>query len=161
MRRLPRRQSGEDFIRRGEAEVVLEHDDILPVDAALGAVPHDQRRGEHQLLLQPEVRMHPVGAGMRQIEGVLGALARRHRRLRSGLLSSPKGGVSPCQWLMVGSLLSLRRRALESLGSVEVEARPPRLVEDAKDRRRSALHLDDARPHRQVADRRRRPRHPR
>ena len=29
----------------------------------------------------------------------------------SGLPSSPNGGVSPCQWMMVGSALSLRSRA--------------------------------------------------
>jgi hypothetical protein len=131
------------------------------VDAALGVVAHDQRRGEQELLLQPEVRMHPVGAGLRQVEGELGALARRHRWLRQGVAVEPERRRQPVPVNdgRLGAVVTEPR--VKTLGTAEVEARPTRLVEDAEDRRCSAPDHDDTRPHRQVTDRRRRPGHPR
>ena len=89
MRGLPGDEAREDLLGRREGEIVQEQDDVLPVDPALGVIAHDQRRSEQELFLQPDVRMHPVGAGMRQIKSIVVALTGAQRRLRQlGMLAA-------------------------------------------------------------------------
>jgi hypothetical protein len=60
----------EDLARIAEGEIVQHHRVIGFVACQIVAATHDQRRGEEELLLQAEMRMHPVRAGSPVLEVV-------------------------------------------------------------------------------------------
>ena len=140
----PSAQPGEDLRRILEAEIAEQHDHRVLVEAGLGGVGDDQRRGQQALLLQPLVRMHPVGARMAEGEIIGIAPPRRQRRL-----ADPRHAV-----LLVGRQQAmpvdervLRQPVLELDPEAPVggdrQARRPVGLADTEHRRGLAVDLDD------------------
>jgi hypothetical protein len=72
----------EDLVRLAEAEVVQHDDDLLAVFPIIGRAAHDHRRSQQALLLQPVMRVHPVGARQRHEIVPAGRTGGERRRLR-------------------------------------------------------------------------------
>ena len=77
----PSGQSGKQFFRALEAEVVKQDHDLLLVERGLGGIPDDQWRGQKLLLLQ-RMGVHPVCAGRGDGEAVVIGLAGSQKSLR-------------------------------------------------------------------------------
>jgi len=70
------RKTGEDLHRIAKGEIVEHDHDFLLVEAGLGRIVNNERSGEQLLLLQPDMRVHPVRAGPRQQEVIVITRAR-------------------------------------------------------------------------------------
>ncbi len=75
-------QSGEQLVRRPEAEIMQHQHHLLPVGAHILDAAHDQRRGHQALFLHALMGVHPVRACDRRI--VIGARATRGDQRRLG-----------------------------------------------------------------------------
>src|SRR5882724_4606028 len=65
-----------------ESEIVEQDDHLLLVARGVRRIAHDERRRQQLLLLEPDMRVHPVGSGTGQDEIIFVVAAGLERRLR-------------------------------------------------------------------------------
>ena len=138
-------QPGEDLGGIAEGEIVQQDDHLLLVARSLGRIAHDERRRQQLLLLQPDMGVHPVGAGTREDEVVLVAAAGLERRLRqlghAVLIARRRQAVPVHQRVLVELVDELHMEALAGVGD---DAVPSVRLDQAEHIGRLAVDLYDA-----------------